>query len=238
MAGFRWVTVQRMTRAAGRALRGTHLALARPLALASLLAAPLLALPALALPAHAQGTAPQPDAPLTAPPVVDPKPVETTPVSPAGRSVAPQEVTLAPVPVLTLAGNATWEEAYDRLVASVKQVNDELARLGLARAGDTFIVYTSSDDLSFEYEVQVPFSGTTTQKPGSGMKLGGSHAGKVLKFAHTGSFSDMDNTYEQIANYLDEKNVEQNDMYIEQYRTDIVTASPESLEIDILVPVP
>ena len=189
MAGFRWVTVQRMTRAAGRALRGTHLALARPRALASLLAAPLLALPALALPAHAQGTAPQPDAPLTAPPVVDPKPVETTPVSPAGRSVAPQEVTLAPVPVLTLAGNATWEEAYDRLVASVKQVNDELARLGLARAGDTFIVYTSSDDLSFEYEVQVPFSGTTTQKPGSGMKLGGSHAGKVLKFAHTGSFS-------------------------------------------------
>lgn len=84
----------------------------------------------------------------------------------------------------------------------------------------------------------MPFSGATTQKPGGGMKLAGSHAGKVLKFAHTGSFSDMDNTYEQIANYLDEKNVDQNEMYIEQYRTDIVTASPESLEIDILVPLP
>lgn len=234
MAGFRWVNVQTMTRAAGRALLGAQLALA-----------PLVAAPLLSAPALAQGTAnpgagtqPPAAAPLTPPPVVDPKPVETTPVAPAGRNVAPQEVTLAPVPVLTLAGNATWEEAYDRLVASVKQVNNELARLGLTRAGDTFIVYTSSDDLSFEYEVQVPFSGTTTQKPGGAMKLGGSYAGKVLKFAHTGSFSDMDNTYEQIANYLDEKNVDQNDMYIEQYRTDIVTASPESLEIDILVPVP
>ena len=161
MAGFRWVNVQTMTRAAGRALLGAQLALA-----------PLLAAQLVATPALAQGQPAQPpaDAPLTAPPVVDPKPVETTPVAPAGRNVAPQEVTLAPVPVLTLAGNATWEEAYDRLVAAVKQVNEELARLGLTRAGDTFIVYTSSDDLSFEYEVQVPFSGATTQKPGGAMK--------------------------------------------------------------------
>ena len=227
MAGLRWVSLDRMRRAAAGAL----------------LSAVLSALPALApLPAAAQSAAPaaQPGAggALTPPPVVDPKKVETTPVAPAGRSFAPQEITLSPVPVLTLTGSATWEEAFEKLVASVKQADAELKRLGLTRAGDTFVVYTSSDDLSFEYEIQVPFSGTTIQKPGDGMKLGGSHAGKVLKFTHTGSFSDMDNTYEQIANYLDEKNVEQTDMYIEQYRTDIVSGSPEALEIDILVPVP
>lgn len=226
MAGLRWVSLDRMRRAASGAL----------------LSAVLSALPALAtLPAAAQGQPPAAQGgggALTPPPVVDPKKVETTPVAPAARTFAPQEVTLSPVPVLTLTGSATWEEAFEKLLASVKQADAELKRLGLARAGDTFIVYTSSDDLSFEYEIQVPFSGTTIQKPGDGMKLGGSHAGKVLKFTHTGSFADMDNTYEQIANYLDEKNVEQNDMYIEQYRTDIVTGSPEALTIDILVPVP
>ncbi|MDI4663393.1 GyrI-like domain-containing protein [Xanthobacter autotrophicus] len=225
MAGLRWVSLVWVRAAGACALLGAVLSTAL---------APL--------PAAAQGQAPsgQPgtDGALTPPPVVDPKKVETTPVAPAARTFAPQEITLSPVPVLMLAGSATWEEAFEKLVASVKQADAELKRLGLARAGDTFIVYNSADDLSFEYEIQVPFSGTTKQKPANGMKLGGSHAGKVLKFTHAGSFADMDNTYEQIANYLDEKNVEQNDMYIEQYRTDIVSGSPEALEIDILVPVP
>ncbi|MDI4655760.1 GyrI-like domain-containing protein [Xanthobacter autotrophicus] len=223
MAGSRWVSLDRVRVAGACALLGASLGAAL-----------------VPLPAAAQGQSAQPgtDGALTPPPVVDPKKVETTPVAPAGRTFAPQEITLSPVPVLTLAGSATWEEAFEKLVASVKQTDAELQRLGLARSGDTFIVYTSSDDLSFEYEIQVPFSGTTTRKPGEGMKLGGSHAGKVLKFTHAGSFADMDNTYEQIANYLDEKNVEQNDMYIEQYRTDIVTGSPDALTIDILVPVP
>lgn len=183
-------------------------------------------------PAAGQGTSPgDPKAPI------DPKPVETVPVTPSGKPLTPQEVTLTPVPVLSLSGHSTWEEAYDKLVASLKQVDKELKRLGLSRTGDAFVVYSSSDDLGFEYEVQLPFSGTTTEKPQGGMKLGGSFAGKVLKFTHTGSFADMDNTYELIANYLDEKNVEQNELYIEQYRSDLLTASPEALEIDILVPV-
>lgn len=215
---------------------------------ASVLAAALMGaglLGAGTLPLRAQGAAtpttpdaaPAPSAPAPGASPIDPKPVETVPVSPSGRSLAPQEITLSPVPVLTLSGHASWEEAYDRLVASLQQADKELKRLGLARSGDAFVVYSSSDDLGFEYEVQLPFSGTTTEKPQGGMKIGGSFAGKVLKFSHAGSFADMDNTYEQIANYLDEKNVEQNELYIEQYRSDLLTAKPEALEIDILVPV-
>lgn len=175
---------------------------------------------------------------LTPPPVVDPKTVETTPVTPGAGTFAPQELVLSPVPVLMLSGSSSWEDAYDKLVASVRQADAELKRLGLTRAGDVFVMYTTSDDRGFDYEVQVPFSGTTTQKPAEPMKLGGSFAGKVLRFVHTGSFGDMDNTYEQVANYLDEKNVEQNDLYIERYRTDLLTAAPETLEIEILVPLP
>ncbi|MFG1263777.1 MULTISPECIES: GyrI-like domain-containing protein [Xanthobacter] len=204
---------------------------------------------ALAAPAVAQAPkdAPQQDAPqkgqdtLTPPPVVDPKKVETTPVTPgapAASTFAPDELTLSPVPVLTLSGSSSWEDAYDKLVEAVRKADTELKRLGLTRAGQVFVMYTTSDDRGFDYEVQVPFSGTTTQKPAEPMKLGGSFAGKVLRFVHTGSFGDMDNTYEQIANYLDEKNVEQNDLYIERYRTDLLTASPEALEIEILVPLP
>lgn len=193
----------------------------------------------MALVAPAAAQAPQKGADtLTPPPVVDPKKVETTPVTPGASTFAPDELTLAPVPVLTISGSSSWEEAYDKLVEAVRKADAEVKRLGLTRAGEVFVMYTTSDDRGFDYEVQVPFSGTTTQKPAEPMKLGGSFAGKVLRFVHTGSFGDMDNTYEQIANYLDEKNVEQNDLYIERYRTDLLTASPEALEIEILVPLP
>lgn len=209
-----------------------------------------------ALPAVAQqGTAPAAaDDGLTPPPVIDPRPVETRPVVPGGAGgnpaaapegtqsgapfATPREVILAPVPVLALSGSATWDEAYDKLVASIRTATAELARLGLTRAGDIFVAYASSDDLGFEFEVQVPFSGTTTVKPADGMKLGGSYAGRVLRFTHTGSFADMDSTYEQIANYLDEKNISSEDLYIEQYRTDLVGTAPDALTIDILVPLP
>lgn len=186
----------------------------------------------LAGPVHAQ--APTPAQPASPP--IQAKPVETVPVAPAPHALAPQEVTLSPVPVLSLSGSATWEEAYDKLVAALGVVDKEMKRLGLTRAGDAFVVYSSSDDLGFEFEVQVPFSGTSTQPPQNGTRLGASHAGKVMKFTHTGSFADMDNTYEQIANYLDDKNVQQNELYIEQYRSDLLTAAPDALEIDILVP--
>lgn len=199
--------------------------------------------PTLSGPAFAQPAAPQPPAggsdTLTPPPVLDPKAVETKPITPgAGKAFSAEELTLQPVPVLVVPGNATWDEAYDKLVASVKAARAELARLGLQAAGDVFIVYTSSDDLGFDYEVQLPFSGTTTSKPQGGAKLGGSHAGKLLKFRHSGAFSDMDGTYEQIANYLDEKNINSEELYIEQYRSDILTTPADKLEIDILVPLP
>ncbi|MGR7995305.1 GyrI-like domain-containing protein [Xanthobacter sp. ZOL 2024] len=211
-------------------------------------AAPLLALgllltplaPALAQPAPAatQQNTVQKDDSLTPPPVVDPKPVETQPVAPAAARFVPEELTLTPMPVITLAGTATWDEGYDKLVAALKTLDKELTRLGLTRAGDAFVVYTSSDDLGFEFEAQLPFSGTTTQKASGTMKLGGSYAGKALKFSHSGSFADMDNTYEQIANYLDEKNINADGLYIEQYRTDMTTTAPDALKIDILVPDP
>ncbi len=176
---------------------------------------------------------------LTAPPVIDPKSVETQTLGPATHSdFKPSESTLAPLPILILSGEATWDDAYDKLVAAFRTLDEESERLGLKRAGEQITVYLTSDDRGFEFEAQLPFSGVTTEKPGKNVRLGASHAGKVFVFPHTGSFADMDNTYELIANYLDEKNVEANDLYMERYRSDLVTSRPDALEIEVLVPAP
>ncbi|MGE4371926.1 MAG: GyrI-like domain-containing protein [Xanthobacter sp.] len=177
---------------------------------------------------------------LTAPPVIDPKNVETQPLSPFQHSVPfrPGEARMEAQPVLVLTGTAVWDEAYDRLVEAFRTLEQERTRLGLKRAGEQIVVYESSDDNGFTFEAQLPYSGTTTQKPGKDVKLGTSHAGKVLTFEHSGSFADMDNTYEMIANFLDERAIDAQDLYMERYRTDLLTTPPDSLKIEILVPAP
>ncbi|MFG1360002.1 GyrI-like domain-containing protein [Xanthobacter pseudotagetidis] len=228
-------------KASRRILRAPRAVLAGLLAgaLAASAATPALAQGASGVPAQAVPADPVPPAGegLTAPPLVSPKGVESVPVSPGGGAFAAEEIELASVPVLIVSGTASWDDAYDALVGAAKAGEAELSRLGLTRAGEVMVVYTESDDRGFAYEVQFPFSGTTSQRPSGTMKLGASQAGKVLRFRHAGTFSDMDNTYEQIFNYLDVKNLTAGDFYIERYRTDLVTAAPEALEIDILVPV-
>ncbi|MBB6308487.1 GyrI-like domain-containing protein [Xanthobacter tagetidis] len=181
--------------------------------------------------------APPADGGLSAPPLVNPRGVESVPVSPGGGTFAAEEVELPSVPVLIVSGTASWDDAYDSLVGAAKAGEAELSSLGLTRAGEAMVVYTESDDRGFSFELQLPFSGATTKKPAGTMKLGASQAGKMLKFRHAGTFADMDNTYELIFNYLDLKNLTAGDFYIERYRTDILTAAPEALEIDIFVPV-
>ena len=47
----------------------------------------------------------------------------------------------------------------------------------------------------------------------------------------------MDTTYEAITNYLDEKQLDAKDLFIEEYRTDPVTTPEDKLVIDVYVPI-
>ncbi|QTL04178.1 GyrI-like domain-containing protein [Aquabacter sp. L1I39] len=172
-----------------------------------------------------------PLSPRTVPPAA---PAQQPPA--AQDLMSPEEVVLSPVPVLGKTGQASWENGFEIIVGSLKAISAELDRLGLKRDGDVMVLYTSSDDAGFEFEAQIPFSGTTQDKPKDGMTLGASFSGKVLKFTHHGSFADMDETYESIANYLDNKNLQAQDAYVEKYLTDPMTTTPDALDVDIFVP--
>jgi effector-binding domain-containing protein len=70
----------------------------------------------------------------------------------------------------------------------------------------------------------------------SGVTAGTSPAGKALKFVHRGSYDAMDSTYEAITNYLDEKQLEAKDLFIEQYMKDPLTTPEDDLVIEVYVP--
>jgi effector-binding domain-containing protein len=57
----------------------------------------------------------------------------------------------------------------------------------------------------------------------------------ALKFVHRGSYDGLDNTYEAITNFLDDKRLEAKDMFIEQYVTDPLTTNEENLAVNVFV---
>lgn len=146
-----------------------------------------------------------------------------------------QEQTLTAKKVVILKGSATWDNAFETLVASLKTLSEFVAKQGIKPAGPSLIVYTSTDDAGFTYQAEIPVD-QDPKNLGKGMSIGNSPEGATLKFIHRGSYDNMDNTYEAITNHLDEKRLEAKDTFIEEYVTDPLTTTEDKLVINVFVP--
>jgi effector-binding domain-containing protein len=196
-----------------------------------------------ATPAPAATPAPTPSAspaPAASPSAAPPATAETPATPPAAAPVQTtdpfgEEITLAPKTVVVLKGTANWDSAFDALIDSFKSLSAPLDKQGIKRSGNPMIVYTSTDDTGFTYLAELPVD----QDPKNltkDMSMGKSPEGKALKFVHRGSYDNMDNTYEAITNYLDDKKLEAKDTFIEEYITDPLKTAEDKLVINVYVP--
>ena len=199
-------------------------------------ASPTVAPPATAAtpatPAPAPSTGPTAAPPATAatpaPPPPSPAPVQTA--DPFG-----EEITLTPKTVLVMKGSANWDSAFDTLIDSFKSLSALLDKQGIKPAGNSMIVYTSTDDTGFTYLAEIPVE-QDPKNLAKAMSVGKSPDGKALKFVHRGSYDNMDNTYEAITNHLDDKKLEAKDTFIEEYITDPLKTAEDKLVINVYVP--
>lgn len=171
---------------------------------------------------QAPSAAQTPAAPAT------PAPVQTA--DPFG-----EETTLEPKTVVILKSKATWDNAFDSLMDAFKSLTALLDKQGIVPNGNPMIVYTSTDDTGFTFQAEVP----VPQEPknlAKSMSIGKSPDGKALKFVHRGSYDNMDNTYEAITNFLDDKKLEAKDTFIEEYMTDPLKTAEDKLVINVYVP--
>jgi effector-binding domain-containing protein len=147
-----------------------------------------------------------------------------------------EAVTLVEKPIVYVAGSGMWDSAFETITGAFKTVNAALAKAGLKASGPLMTIYTSTDDTGFMFQAAVPVEKAPTLAADSGVTAGTSPAGKALKFVHRGSYDAMDSTYEAITNYLDEKQLEAKDLFIEQYIKDPVTTPEDDLVIEVYVP--
>jgi effector-binding domain-containing protein len=146
-----------------------------------------------------------------------------------------EEFTLEPKKVLVMKGTANWDAAFDTLIEAFKALTTLLDKQGIKAAGNSMIVYTSTDDTGFTFLAQIPVD-QDVKNPAKDMSMGKSPEGKALKFVHRGSYDNMDNTYEAITNHLDDKKLEAKDTFIEEYITDPLKTAEDKLVINVYVP--
>jgi effector-binding domain-containing protein len=227
-----------------------HLRFAHGSGVGAALGAAAVAL-ALMQPSHAQSPAPvpaqasPPAAAQPAPPAAAAKPAVSSPaaapvpVPPAGTTKPGdpfgQDITLTAKPIIYFKGSGTWDKAFATISGSLKKVEAYAAKAGLKADGLPMTIFLATDDLGFDYEAAIPLAQAPKDPPHGEIAAGQSPDGHALEFVHRGSYESLDDTYEAITNYLDEKHLESKNVLIEQYVTDPVTADEKNLVVNVFV---
>ncbi len=183
------------------------------------------------------------------PPASAPKPeaapaVPAAPATPAAPSPGATadtldpfgaETTLTAKPIVYVKGTGNWDNAFETITKSLKSLKAYIDKEGLKTDGPAMTIFTSTDDTGFQFEAAIPIAEPPKNPPHGDIAVGTSPQGRALEFVHRGSYDAMDNTYEAITNYLDEKRLEAKDMFIEQYVTDPLSTNEDHLVVHVLV---
>ena len=157
-------------------------------------------------------------------------------MSPFGGSFG-AEITLPERTIVYLQGHSNWDSAFDTIVDAFKSLNEYLDKQGIKPNGPAMTIYTQTDDTGFSFRAALPVAEPPKDPPKGDIAVGQAPSGKALKFVHRGSYDAMDSTYEAITNYLDDKQLEAKDLFIEEYVSNPVTTDPEKLVVNVLVPI-
>jgi len=143
---------------------------------------------------------------------------------------------LAPRIVAYLHASGKFENGFKTVRGVLARVAAAIKKAGLSPSGHPFALFLATDDTSFEFDAMIPVAEKPeTSELSDGVKIGESPSGKAIKFLHRGSYEEIDSTYDLITAFMDEKGLEQENRYIEEYLTDTTEPDDANLEVDIYV---
>ncbi len=163
------------------------------------------------------------------------KPGESTP--PASETSTGETVDLPARPFAYIEGKADRDEIYSAILGSLGLVKRDMDKASLAPAGRPIAVFVESDDTGFKYHAGYPLASAPEGKASlsDAVKLGQTPSGKAMRFEHQGAYSDIDATYDAITAYLDEKGIDAQDSFIEEYANDVKDPDDPTLQVNIYV---
>jgi effector-binding domain-containing protein len=191
------------------------------------------------------GATATPATPTPAPSSPAPKVAPATPNTPDSGDKAPdtpsdaaaQIIEVAAKPTAILTGQAKWGEGFAAILDAETKLKAAVDKAGLKTTDRPLTVFTATDDNGFSYQAMLPLSEKPQGKTelSDTVKLGSSPSGKAIKFQHHGPYDDIDATYDLITAYLDEKGLEAQDYFVEEYLTDLKSADDPNLNVEIYI---
>jgi len=162
------------------------------------------------------------------------------PVPPPDQTAQPGDAfgegtTLPVKTIVFIKGNGNWDKAFETISGAFRKLKIYVDKEGLKTDGLPMTIFTATDDTGFTYQAAIPIAAAPKSPPHGEIALGQSPNGQALKFVHRGSYDALDNTYEAITNYLDDKRIEAQDLFIEEYVTDPTTADATKLVVNVYV---
>ncbi len=186
--------------------------------------------------AAAQAPAPKPSVNETMPPLPSiAGPASPSPLQPG--DAFGEQVSLPERTIVYITGHSNWDTAFDTLVDAFKSLHEYLDKQDVKPTGSALTIYTQTDDTGFSFKAALPIAQAPKDPPKGDIGVGPAPSGRALKFVHRGSYDAMDSTYEAITNYLDDKQLEAKDLFIEEYATDPVKTAADKLVVNVFVPV-
>ena len=200
-------------------------------------------------PAASPPAAQAPAAPSTAPAKPTEAPSATTPAptapgaaqspapAPSGDNSTGQTVDLPARPFVYIEGKADKDEIYGAILNSLSVVKGAMDKADLKPAGRPLAVFVQSDDSGFTYHAGYPVAAAPEGKSSltDAVKIGQTPSGKAMRFEHDGAYSDIDATYDAITAYLDDKGIDAQDSFIEEYANDVKDPDNPTLQVNIYV---
>jgi effector-binding domain-containing protein len=181
-------------------------------------------------------SAPAPTAPSPAVPPAAQAPTTPSP-EPSGEASTGENVDFPARPFAYIEGKADKDEIYSAILNSLSSVKRDMDKANLAPSGRPLAVFVESDDTGFKFHAGYPLAAAPEGKSSlsDAVKIGQTPSGKAMRFEHQGAYSDIDATYDAITAYLDDKGIDAQDTFIEEYANDVKDSDDPTLQVNIYV---
>jgi effector-binding domain-containing protein len=185
---------------------------------------------------------PGPAKPAEAPSATNPAPAAPEGANPAGPATSGEgstgeNVDLPARPFAYIEGKADKDEIYSAILNSLNSVKRDMEKANLASSGRPLAVFVESDDTGFKFHAGYPLAAAPEGKSSLSdtVKIGQTPSGKAMRFEHQGAYGDIDATYDAITAYLDDKGIDAQDTFIEEYANDVKDSDDPTLQVNIYV---
>jgi effector-binding domain-containing protein len=157
--------------------------------------------------------------------------------APSGEASTGEAVDFPPRPFAYIEGKADKDEIYSSILGSLSLVKRDMDKANLTPAGRPIAVFVESDDTGFKYHAGYPLTAAPEGKStlSDTVKIGQTPSGKAMRFEHQGAYGDIDATYDAITAYLDDKGIDAQDTFIEEYANDVKDPDDPTLQVNIYV---